>query len=454
MTATIEDPPVAGGDSPAKARRPTTSLKLVAARGRGLVAMLLASARAAKLPTWLQPLTTVGWSVAALGAVAWVSGVLLGWDELLVLAAVCLVLTLLSVPFLFGRLATDALLEVTPERVQPGTRVMGRLLVRNGWDRHVRGLDIEVPVGLGLAHFHIPGLAGGAEHEELFSIPTRRRAVIPVGPVSSTRGDPLGIWRRAVRWGEPITVRVHPETVLLPQIGTGLLRDLEGHTTDHLSNSDVAFHTLREYTPGDDRRHVHWRSSARTGKLLVRQFVDTRRTHVVVHLELAASAYTGDDPGARAWDASRTDLPAARAFEMAASVAGSIARRAHADGQDLTLLTDRDLARGPSPVPALDLLAEVAPQASRRGESRSPRSTSVRIARNAPDASILVLVTGPHTTPAELRLVAAPVARDARIVAIRAGSEGRTAWHQHEGITLIDLNDLADLAPALLAGAR
>ena len=55
--------------------------------------------------------------------------------------------------------------------------------------------------------------------------------------------------------------------------------------------SDLAFHALREYVPGDDLRHVHWRSSARAGELLVRQYHDTRRNHATVVVDADPAAY-------------------------------------------------------------------------------------------------------------------------------------------------------------------
>ena len=96
------------------------------------------------------------------------------------------------------------------------------------------------------------------------------------------RGDPLGLVRRTVRWTDVTELFVHPRTVSLESLGAGLLRDLEGETTQDLSMSDLAFHALREYQPGDDRRYIHWRSSAKAGRLLVRQFLDTRRSHLSV----------------------------------------------------------------------------------------------------------------------------------------------------------------------------
>ena len=112
-------------------------------------------------------------------------------------------------------------------------------------------------------------------------VPTDRRSVIPVGPPSAVRSDPLGLVRRDVveqtTWSCSCTRRSSPGLAR-----PGLERDLEGQTTNDLSTSDVAFHTLRDYVPGDDRRHVHWRSTAKAGRLMVRQFVDTRRSHLAV----------------------------------------------------------------------------------------------------------------------------------------------------------------------------
>ena len=88
----------------------------------------------------------------------------------------------------------------------------------------------------------------------------------------------------------------------------GLTNDLDGATSQQLSMSDLAFHALREYVPGDDLRHVHWRSSAKAGELLVRQYHETRRGHVTVLVDGARSSY-----------------PRLRDFELAVSVATSIA---------------------------------------------------------------------------------------------------------------------------------
>ena len=83
----------------------------------------------------------------------------------------------------------------------------------------------------------------------------------------------------------------------------------------------MSFHALREYVPGDERRYIHWKSTAKTGTYMVRQFEETRRSHLVIALSLANSDYADDDE-----------------FELAVSVAGSLGVRAIQDTRTVSVV--------------------------------------------------------------------------------------------------------------------
>ena len=110
--------------------------------------------------------------------------------------------------------------------------------------------------------------------------------------------------------------------------------------------SDLAFHALREYQPGDDRRYIHWRSSAKAGRLLVRQFLDTRRSHVTVLVDTDPEQYrsgrgktgrTDREPSATC--SPPTPPPPSRSdVETAISVGSSIMVRVMLDEQDATIV--------------------------------------------------------------------------------------------------------------------
>ena len=70
---------------------------------------------------------------------------------------------------------------------------------------------------------------------------------------------------------------------------------LKVSTTQDLSSSDVSFHALRDYVAGDDRRNIHWKTTARTGRLMVRQFEETRRAHLLIVLDLDHEAWGSDE---------------------------------------------------------------------------------------------------------------------------------------------------------------
>jgi uncharacterized protein (DUF58 family) len=80
---------------------------------------------------------------------------------------------------------------------------------------------------------------------------------------------------------------------LLP---SGREHHVEGPASDTADDGSLTFHALREYVLGDDLRRVHWRSTARTGTLMVRQMVDVSLPHTTLVLDTRRRAYaSGDD---------------------------------------------------------------------------------------------------------------------------------------------------------------
>ncbi len=68
------------------------------------------------------PLTASGWTVLVLAVVAYVAGWLLGWVELLVVAAGCLIVLAVALPFVIGRLALDVERTLEPDASPSATR--------------------------------------------------------------------------------------------------------------------------------------------------------------------------------------------------------------------------------------------------------------------------------------------------------------------------------------------
>ena len=106
------------------------------------------------------------------------------------------------------------------------------------------------------------------------------RGVITVGPVLYRRTDPVGLFAPAGPLGRGGRA-ARPPGDRRPRRAarSASSRDLEGVPSDQLSMSDLAFHALREYVPGDDLRHVHWRSSAR-GRPAARAAVPRHPPHL------------------------------------------------------------------------------------------------------------------------------------------------------------------------------
>jgi uncharacterized protein (DUF58 family) len=386
-------------------------------------------------------ITPLGWVILALIPVALIVGYRLGWLELVVVGWASVVLVVVAAIYLIGRSPFLVQLTLPHRRVVMGEPAFGRIQVSNPRRRRTLGVKVEIPVGHGLAELAMPGLRGGAEYQHDFPIPTTKRGIVPVGPVRTVRADPIGLVRRELLWTDSAELVVHPRTIGVPSTSTGLIRDLEGAATRDLTSSDVAFHALREYQNGDERRYIHWKSTAKTGTFMVRQFEQTRRSHLVVALTLATGDYASEEE-----------------FELAVSVAGSLGVRAIRDGRTVSvvvstvtpefakrkMLAVRSLA---THVPArlLDELAVVDVAAS----ALNIRDISRVAADDVDGISVAFLVCGSRTTAAELRAASHSFPLGVEVVAIVCDPDAVPGLRRVSGLSVLTIGYLDDLRVAL-----
>jgi uncharacterized protein (DUF58 family) len=383
-----------------------------------------------RLRTALGVVRPVAWVLIAAAIALWIFGHTLGWWELTVAAVVVTTVLVLCLVFLIGRTAYDVALDLNRTRVVVGERAVGALTLSNTGSRAILPSRVLLPVGSGRGVFDINRLAPGESAEELFAIPTSRRAVIKVGPVSVLRGDPLGLFERVHRRDQPVDLFVHPRTVLFDGQSLGFLRDLEGLPATDLSRDDVSFHALREYEPGDDLRHVHWKSTARAGNLMVRQYEETRRSHFVIGLSTSPGDYRDDEE-----------------FELAISAAGSLGLRALRDSQRVEVrVQERALPAGTGKQ-FLDALSGLTHSRPRAGTIVELAGS---VAANMPLASVVVLLCGSRVDANDLRTACSRLPFGARTLVVVADGGASTPSLRRIGeADVVTVGALDQLAGAL-----
>ncbi|MGO4122724.1 DUF58 domain-containing protein [Arthrobacter sp. YAF16] len=380
----------------------------------------------------LSVVSVLGWSVLAASILLWSAGQAYGWQEAKAAAIAAFVLLVLAVGFILGRSSYGVLLDLARTRVAVGDSAVGSIAVSNTSARPLLPAALELPVGAATAVFHLPRMKPGQVHEDLFTIPTARRAVIVVGPVRSVRADPLHLLRRQVLWTEPEDLYVHPKTVALAGSAAGFIRDLEGMPTTDLSSADVSFHALRDYVPGDDRRHIHWKTTARTNKLMVRQFEETRRAHLAISLSTNTDEYASEEE-----------------FELAISAAASIGLQAIREQRDLDVLTQQGPLRCQTGRNMLDDMTRIVGAPQRKNAVDLART----LADTVPNASVVFFVVGSNVTPTQLRSASASVPPGVRSLAVRIQAGAAPARANIADLTVLTLGDLSELAIVLRKAA-
>ncbi len=246
----------------------------------------------------LRGLTVRGRAFLAAGVTAIVCAVILGQPSLTRVGVLMAVLPLVTAAVIGRSRYRLALVRtVNPQLVTAGqpARVNLSLTNEGRTPSGVLLLEDQVPYVLGTRpRFVLEGIGHGWRRHVTYQVRSDVRGQFEIGPMSVRVSDPFGLVElgRAFRTTVPLTVT--PRTVPLPQIPLG------GAWTGSGDNRPRAFATgsaedvtVRDYRRGDDLRRVHWRSTARTGELMVRREEQPWQSRATLFLDNRIRAHRG-----------------------------------------------------------------------------------------------------------------------------------------------------------------
>jgi len=369
---------------------------------------------------WLRSVTGLGLGTLICGILGLAAGVLTGWREWFGLGAGALFGFAACAAMSAGRLAFSLQLRVSDRRLVVGTPGRVAIEVRNDSRRRSLPASMELLVSGKVYGVAIPSLPKGGSHAVRVPVPTERRAILSIGPVQAVRGDVLGLIRRVVTWPLGDQVYVQPRIIRTPTALAGFVRDLEGDESAQRTASDLSFHSLRDYVPGDDRRHIHWKKTARTGTLLVREFLETRRSLVVVVLSTDLADYADD---------MEFELAVSCAASMAAALLGAgrqvVVAVGARDIHVVTVPTTLDQFAGLLPAPGIGALAQTARRAVKRH----------------PGMSAMIAVFGSAVVAKDVRATYQARPSATSIIGVRVAPAG-AGWLARDTVSVADLDSL------------
>ena len=295
-------------------------------------------------------MTPTGAGALAAGTASALAGWLLGWSALAAVGAGILVLVLAAL--LYARRPVQVAIErhVQPARVVRGTPAIAYVhLVNRGRGEAPRTVARQA-FGSVSVHLELPRLAGGESGMRTYRLPTDRRGVFELPPLEVTRADPFALARSTRRYGAPERLLVYPRLLPLRPLPSGQDRSLEGPDSETAEEGTITFHRIRDYAMGDDLRMIHWRSTARAGRLMVRHNVDTAEPLTVVLLDLRPAGYSAETFETAVEMAASAVVAASTGRSPVELRATDGARLGGPDHHDVQPLVDHLAAVGPSPV--------------------------------------------------------------------------------------------------------
>ncbi|MEA2461508.1 MAG: hypothetical protein QOH90_1685 [Actinomycetota bacterium] len=243
--------------------------------------------------------TARGWMVGVAGFGVWVGGRIFGAQPLEQVGFGLLALVLIALAVLrFGSHDLEVTRILTPERVRAGGEVLAHITIVNKGRGSAPLLLLEdrLPPELsGRARFAVNGIESGGSRDTDFELKPARRGRYSVGPLEITFTDPFGLARTKMRAAPQTGFLAYPasEKLSLPR-DTGHRKSLTASAKRQPTGQQGEdFYTLREYIEGDDLRRIHWPSTAKRARYMVRQEETPWSAKATILLDDRAGPYSG-----------------------------------------------------------------------------------------------------------------------------------------------------------------
>ncbi len=305
-----------------------------------------------------------GLTLLGLAAGTYFAGRVLGTWELYFFAFAFLATVILS---WLSVIATGRWIRVTrrliPDRPTAGDEPELNIVIKNASILPGPQLTLRSPLaGLSVEdlELQVESLAPRRQRVVRTCIGRANRGVHILPAAMTIAEDPLGVARALHKVSDPLSVVVYPRIVsldscaLLPDIG--LKHNWSGER-GLPSPGASEFRGIRPHQPGEPLSHIDWKSTAKTGNLMLREMEEPAGADITVLLDGTAAQLVGTTPDTN--------------FELAVRAAGSIADFALRSGHGVSLLRHehslqqtRLTADGSGRRILLETLAEAQPTAS------------------------------------------------------------------------------------------
>ncbi|MEA3403835.1 MAG: DUF58 domain-containing protein [Armatimonadota bacterium] len=401
--------------------------------------------------------------IFALAAVVlWAVGAMNDARVMYVLAGVCGAVMLVA--FLLSQLALTRLrVQMSPpgRNAVAGAPIRPELHVRSVGGITVGSAAVEATLenltveGVTLRRrFLLPPMPPLSELDLELELAPPLRGRYRLRPPALIDTDPIGMFEQRRERGEAHELVVFPRTYDLPPVAAWEA----GYGRYAFRGRDARrdqgeFRGIREHTPGDDLRHVHWKVTAHVGELAVKEYEPIRHDLISVHLDLLAGNHYGQG--------------AVSTLETAISAAASIARAGLAEQRSVAVFGEglpQAVSRSGSGQPHLHRIMVALAEARLVEDGAFAASLASQLRSVPRGASVFVVTTAVEEPLVEVIAARSGAAGSVTLVVVRGDLEGaperfaviprRTVESARAaGIQVAVLRSPADITEALAAAA-